>query len=309
MGCLVARIQDENINIRQPYANQGPNAFSGRGLDERVINPFLQSKGIPSTRGPYLSVFRRSVPFDTVTRDGLRDKEGFDALLDALDYLVSISQESQLLETLHHLLYRFVELREQANLPLSRLQRMSLEQYDDLVAELLNTPSGGRFPVLLVVATFKSINEFFNQDWTITWQGINVADAPSGAGGDVTIVKNGQTLMAAEVTERPVNQSRVTSTFNTKIAPAGIEDYLFFVRPGAATPEAIQQARQYFAQGHEVNFLDVKQWILMALATMGKGGRDIFNRTLIELMEGPDIPNALKSHWNDQISRIASGHP
>lgn len=308
LGCLIARIQDKSINIHQPYTNQGPSAFSGRGLDERVINPFLQDKGIPSSRGPYLSVFRRSVHFDSSIHEGLRDKEGFDALLNALDYVVLVYQENELLEILRHLLYRFVELREQANLPLSRLQRMSLEQYDRLVAELLNTPSGGRFPVLLVVATFKTINEFFNQNWTISWQGINVADAPSGAGGDITITRDGQTLMSAEVTERPVNQSRVTTTFNTKIAPAGIEDYLFFVRPAAASPEALHQARQYFAQGHEINFLDIKQWILMSLATMGKGGRGIFNGTLLQLMGEPDVPSALKVHWNDQIARIASGH-
>lgn len=159
-----------------------------------------------------------------------------------------------------------------------------------------------------MVAAFTAIKESLHLDWGIAWQGINVADTPSGAGGDITVKRGDQTLMSAEVTERPVNQSRVTTTFNTKIAPAGIEDYLFFVRPAAASPEALQQARQYFAQGHEVNFLDILQWILMSLATMGKGGRDIFNRVLLQLMDGPDVPSALKAHWNDQIARIASGH-
>ncbi len=109
------------------------------------------------------------------------------------------------------------------------------------------------------------------------------------------------------MTERPVDRSRVVSTFNTKIAPAGIEDYLFFVRPSAPIDEAKQQARQYFSQGHEVNFVEIRNWILMTLATTGKRGRTIFNRVLTELLSSPDIPKALKVTWNEQIARIATG--
>ncbi len=198
LGCIVARIQDRNINIRQPYAGQGPNAFSGRTLDERVINPFLHDKRIPSSHGPYLSVFRRSVPFDADTRKGLRDEPGYDAFLKALTHVELASQDSELLALLRYLLFKFAELREAADVSLSRLQRMSLEQYDTLVSGLLATPSGGRFPVLVVVATFIVIKEFFRLNWEIEWQGINVADIARGAGGDVTISEAGQTLMVAE---------------------------------------------------------------------------------------------------------------
>jgi len=56
-GCYIARIQDRQINVRLPYINQGEGAFNGRTLDERVVNPFLQTNRIPSSRGPYLGVF------------------------------------------------------------------------------------------------------------------------------------------------------------------------------------------------------------------------------------------------------------
>lgn len=303
LGCTVARLQDKNISIRQPYVVQGPNAFSGRSLDERVINPFLHEKRIPSSRGPYLSVFRRSVQFQADIRGGLRDQVGYDAFLSLLAYLESLSQDTELLPFLQYLLYKFAELREASEIPISRLQRISLEQYDALISGLLATPSGGRFPVILVVATFNTIKEFFNLDWNITWQGINVADTASGAGGDITIGTGDQVIMAVEVTERPVDRSRVVATFNTKIAPAGIEDYLFFVRSAEVSPEARLQARQYFAQGHEVNFVEIKNWILMSLATMGSKGRDTFNRELIKLLEEPDVPRTLKVSWNEQLVR------
>ena len=307
LGCTIARIQDKTIDVRQPYADQGPNAFSGRSLDERVINPFLHEKRIPASRGPYLSVFRRSVQFNRETKKGLGDQQGYDAFLSLLDYLESTSDDSELIGFLTYLLYKFAQLREAAAIPLSRLQRISLEQYDTLVSGLLSTPSGGRFPVLVVVATFLAIKEFFRLNWEVKWQGINVADIARGAGGDVTVSEAGLTLMVAEVTERPVDRSRVVSTFNTKIAPAGIEDYLFFVKPSAPIDDAKQQARQYFSQGHEVNFLEIKNWILMTLATMGKRGRTIFNRVLTELLSSPDVPKALKVSWNEQIARIATG--
>jgi hypothetical protein len=98
--------------------------------------------------------------------------------------------------------------------------------------------------------------------WEIDYQGINVADAASGVGGDITITHEGKIVFAAEVTERPLERARIVATFNTKIAPNGIEDYLFFVRSETLADDARQQARQYFAQGHEVNFLEIKNWVL-----------------------------------------------
>ena len=166
------------------------------------------------------------------------------------------------------------------------------------------TPSGGRFPLLLVVAAFTTVKEVFGLKWNVASQGINVADAAAGAGGDVTITEDRRTLLAAEITERPVDRNRVVSTFNTKIAPQGIADYLFFV-PMTDLPEEVRnQARQYFAQGHELNFLAVKEWIVMLLATTGTRGRIIFNQTFMELLDGTDIPRSVKMGWNAQVDRL-----
>lgn len=305
LGCVLARIQDQKINIRKPYVKQGRNAFNGRTLDERVVNPFLHDKRIPSSKGPYLSTFRRSVQFDEKTRKGVRDVKGYDVFLTLISYLEKASPAA-IQSLLVYLLYCFVKLREAADVPLAKIQRMSLDQYDILITGLLESASGGRYPVLLVVATFKSIKEFFNLDWEISYQGINVADAAAGAGGDITITARGRVLMAAEVTERPVERSRVVATFNTKIAPAGIEDYLFFAKLSRVASDAKQQANQYFSQGHELNFIEIKDWILQALGTMGRTGRSIFNRTLLELLDEPEIPRGLKVTWNEQIAKLTT---
>jgi len=310
LGCTVARILDKNINIRQPYVDQGPNSFSGRSLDERVVNPFLQDKRIPSSRGPYLSVFRRSVRFDKKTGAGLRDKKGYHSFLSILKYLENVSEDEQLSSVLIYLLYKFAELRESSVVQLSQLQRISLQQYDVLISGLLSIKSGGRFPVLLIIATLRAIKDFFGLDWSVEHLGINVADTAAGVVGDITVKSANQTVLAAEITERVLDRSRVVATFNTKIAPSGIEDYLFFVRSPGVDPKIRQQAHQYFAQGHEVNVLVIQEWMHMVLATVGKRGRTIFSAKLRELLEAPDVPKSLKVAWNDQVAKLMSkGQP
>ena len=106
LGCAIARIQDKSINIRQPYIGHGANSFNGRTLDERVINPFLHEKRIPSSRGPYLSVFRRSVQFDENTRSGVRDQRGYDAFLLLIGHLEAFLQDEDLLSFLRYFLYK-----------------------------------------------------------------------------------------------------------------------------------------------------------------------------------------------------------
>lgn len=304
LGCVVVRILDKNVDIHLPYVSQGDKAFNARDLDEKVINPFLHVKRIPSTKGPYLSTFRRQVKFEDSTRDGLRDKEGYDSLLFLVDYVAHTKEDAKLHDFIEYLLYRFVQLREASIVPLTRIQRFSLEQYEELFLSLLSKPSGGLYPVLLVVCMFQTIKRFFNLEWTIEWQGINVADAASGAGGDITIFDGGDILLSVEVTVRRVDQARVVSTFNTKIAPSGIEDYLYLVGATEPSEEAKDQARKYFAQGHEINFAQVTKWIIMLLATLGKKGRDFFNSNLMQLLEDPGIPQAVKVAWNESVASL-----
>jgi len=305
LGCTVAKILDESINIRQPYVSQGPRAFSGRTLDEKVINPFLHDKRIPASRGPYLSVFRRSIQFDLTTRAGLRDQEGYDALLTLLEHLESIAKPSNLTNFLECLFLYFLKLREKSTVPLYRPQRLSLNQYEAVISSLLATPSGGRLPVIMVVSAFKTIKNFFELErWNISWQGINVADKAAGVSGDVTITVHDKTVLAVEVTERAIDRSRIVATFNTKIAPGGIEDYLFFLKNPDLSEDIREQSQKYFAQGHEMNFVNIKDWILMTLVTVGNRGREIFLREVLELLEEPGMPQFIKVAWNEQLSKI-----
>ena len=50
-----------------------------------------------------------------------------------------------------------------------------------------------------------------------------------------------------------------------------------------------------------MNFVEIKAWVLALLATIGWQGRDGFNRSLVEMLESPDIPGTMKVAWNEQI--------
>lgn len=301
LGCAVAKVIDPDIDIRSPYAQQGNRAFSGRSLDEKVINPFLTDRQIPCSRGPYLASFRRSIRFVEETAAGLRDKEAYKSFLAYLEELEQADPD-EARDLLRYLLYCFVELREQARVPLIKLQRISLDQYSKLINKLLSQPSGGLFPVLLVVALLKTVAEVYHLDWEVKWQGINVADRAQGAGGDVTVVEGDQVRIAFEVTERQIDRTRVEATFQSKISPLGIKDYLFVFTETEPIPEAQALAKQLFAQGHEVGFVQVRDWIFYNLATAGVQGRETFLKTLLELLE--EAPATIKTIWNDQVRSL-----
>jgi hypothetical protein len=304
LGCGLVRLLDKGADLRLPYASQGPNAYNGRTLDERVVNPFLHDRQVPASKGPYLATFRRSVRFDDDTRGGVRDKAGYDAFLEVLRHFEAADNDKGIRTLLRFLLMRFVGLRGASQVALARIKRLHLDQYKTLFNSLLETPSGGLLPVLLTVAMFKTVQQCYGLNWVIEWQGINVADKAAAAGGDVTIRESGEILCAVEITERPIDRSRVVSTFNSKISPNAIEDYLFVFTGSPPALGARQIATQYFSQGHDVNFVDLKPWLFDCLAMVGGRCRILFTKTFLDLMDAREVPATLKVKWNDLVKRL-----
>ena len=118
LGCILAKLEDPDIDVHKPYMAHGKHAFNGRTLDERVVNPFLHDRRVPCSRGPYLSTFRRNVAFVAATRRGLRDKEGYDALLHILRH-TNEAGGAQVGALLRNVLTRFIELRDAADVGVS----------------------------------------------------------------------------------------------------------------------------------------------------------------------------------------------
>ena len=169
---------------------------------------------------------------------------------------------------------------------------------------LLHVQSGGRIPVILAIAMFQTMKQAFGLDWDITWQGINVADRASAAAGDITIQFGDATVLAIEVTERQIDRARVEATFNSKVLTHRLTDYLFLHGDFAPEAAALELARRYFGQGHEMNFLPVRAWLLHALVTIGSRYRPVFTAHVLGLLGERDVPAALKRAWNENIRAV-----
>jgi hypothetical protein len=306
LGCVLTRMVDRAKDIRLPYARLGSTAFSGRSLDEQVINPFLRDKSIPCSKGPYLSVFRRNVSFTTETMSGLKDKKGYGALLSLIETVHEETDDTILADILTTLIYRFILLREESQIDPIRLDRIRLSQFRGILSALIQKRSGGRFPVLFALSMVEAIAQRFSLQWAIECQGINVADSVSRAGGDITIKEEGIPVMTIEVTERPLSAPQVRSTFRTKVVPNKVEDYVFLVHIDRISDETKTRAHRFSAQGYEINLVDIYDWLVGSLVTIGLDGRQRFQDNLIRHLSDPTVPKALRLMWNEEIERLVS---
>jgi hypothetical protein len=300
VGCTIAHILVPEIDIRLPATEHGGNAFSGRSLADKAVTPFLRDRAIPISASPYLSCLRGGARFVTGGAPRIqRDKEGFDALVSAVGYVRTLSAGATK-AYLRYLLRCFIQLREMSNITLKKIAKPNLEQLTRLIDGLLAVKSGGRIPALLAVAMFQTLSDCHNLGWEVEFQGINVADKASGAVGDITIRKDGVVLLGIEVTERPVDQARVTLIFDEKISPSGLNDYLFIT---TARPEdsALSAARNYTRVGHEMNFVPLAPWIRHNLATIGQASRAIFQGKMIDLLSVQGVPAEIRVAWNDKM--------
>jgi hypothetical protein len=236
-----------------------------------------------------------------------QDKDGFAALVEIVDYLRQLDAET-VKNYLRYLLRRFIVLRESHNITLKRISKPNLEQLSRLIEGMLTVKSGGRIPALLATAMFQTIGECHTLGWEVEFQGINVADKASGAVGDITIRKDGALVLGVEVTERPIDQARVTLAFNQKVSPSGLADYLF-ITTSKPEDEALAAARRYTSVGHEMNFVPLAGWLVHNLASVGQVCRSLFQAKMIELLGAQGVPAEIRVAWNDKMDEAIGVKP
>ena len=301
IGQSLLRCVDADAEIHLVRKDQG-STVTGRTITEQIVTPFMQSQSVPVLKGgPYLSAGRGDLRLEVGGESRkYGDKEAFNRLVSVIGYLRQSNQDGAR-EYLRHLLKRFIVLRESANIKLTEVPRLSLEQYATIITELLKIPSGGRMSALIGVALLQTMRSVFDLPWEVEWQGINVPDKSSGAVGDITVRSGGSIILGLEVTERQVGEARVSDTFTDKIAPNKLVDYLF-VLTKEPNENARAVTRKLFIRGHEVNFVRIEEWTRNVLSIVGSSGRSIFQQNMIAQLGAAGVPNALKVGWNQAVS-------
>jgi hypothetical protein len=237
---------------------------------------------------------------------GVRDREAFKAMLCFLKEVNSAKLIGEVELLLRYLLCEFIRLRDQSQITLTRVNRLSLVQLKGLINAMLNSHSGGRYPVLLTTAMFMTMKKRFQLSWDVRQQDINVSDSASGAGGDIDIYDEatGKIILSVEITERTIDKNRVETTFSSKIMVHGIDDYLFLHSSRLPDASAYESAIKYFAQGHDIVFLEVESWLVNCLALVGVKGRCFYVDEVRDLLNRDDIPSSMKVMWNDLIAHV-----
>jgi SacI restriction endonuclease len=304
LGCVLARTVNASVNVRKPYVDPDDSlSFSGRTLDERVVNPYLVAQQIPATKGPYLATVRRSVPLTTETKRGVKDETAYEALMEALSAVERASAD-ECRQLLRHLMWSFFDLRAKHGIQLDRVERLNLDQTLRLAQDLLNVKSGGFAALHVAASAFFAVNVAWDLGWVVDVQGINVADTASGRSGDITLRKSGEILLVVEVTERALDQQRVTATFRSKIAEQRIRDYVFLIPKVAVTSGVRDLLNRLFAQGHSVEVVDMEIWLEGVLVTIGETGRRLFAEEMRKSFMGPGTPTNLKQAWNRILGEV-----
>jgi hypothetical protein len=250
-----------------------------------------------------LAAFRRSVKLTPETAEGLRDKIGYAAMMDLLSYIEKCQTKKNSEAFIKCLLHHFIQLRNASQIPLARVERFSIEQYNQLLTELIHHQSGGLLPVLVTVAFFQTLSQSYSLAWDITWQGINVADCATGGDGDITITVDGVTLLTIEITERPLEERRIVSTFNSKIIHNDVRKYLFVYTNTVPDNTALQTAKNLFSQGYEINFDNILELIINNFLVLPSDARDSFTNKMLTLLEAKEIPASVKILWNDAVKK------
>lgn len=232
----------------------------------------------------------------------MRDKEGFDALLSLISTLEAVSESDEVETIIIALLKCFIDLREQSVVRLVPIRRLRIDQYRMFLNKLQHRQSGGLIPMLLTDAVFSTINCQMNAGWTIERQEINAADGATGAPGDITIYKDGAIFKAIEVTERPIDGSRVASTFSTKITLNNAAEYLFVYTNDLPRENALERAKAYFAQGYNINFASITDLTIHILLSGDEAFRTAYNERMFELFNAQDVQATIKVAWNDALT-------
>ena len=307
LGCALAGCVHPEVDLRRPYLNLGERAFSGRTLDERVVNPFLQAEDVPCTKGPYLAMFRRQAVFDTSYLNKARDKAAMRAFLQCLDELER-ADAARRRAILVDVARMFVRLRDESNIRLLQLPRPSASTLARLMHEMLGQRSGGRVALWGVAAAWQAMADAFGLGWDVRVQGINVADVPSGAVADVEVrTRDEELVMALEVTERCVDAERLRATFRSKIAPNGLRDYLFLHGGGEPDGKVLELLERMLVQGHAVEMHDLMDWLHACWVSIGGKGRERFVHHFCAYLADRDTPSTLKIAWNRAVERLLSG--
>jgi DNA adenine methylase len=271
LACLLAKIDNPNVDIRKPYTEiGGADSYSGRTYDERYVTTFIDTHELPcNPTTAFLTPALRNRDMILTPNLNLvgRPPKLYQTTLELLTsvYQNEVSAEDLLAEVVRALLIVRDERRQRIKTLLAGLNAskdtmpLSSEAIVTLIQQHLSSPKSSRLPVLVVAAAYQAVEEQLGER-ALPLQGHNVADKQTGALGDIEITLNNDDniITSYEMKTRRVTKEDINHALQ-KINDSGkkIDNYIFI------TTEVIdQEVKDYTAtlydqtRGIEVVVLD-----------------------------------------------------
>ena len=307
---LVKKLATPGQDIRQHQA-QLEGGFSGRGLDERVVTPFLRDKRFPYMQGGSGWLTRsleQSQPY-TLDYSGnirpLRVKQAFLGLVDGVQ-----CQGVSAHDALRVLFGALIEFRDRnSRLVLSRPVNLSVAQVSEKVRQHrdFQAPGTSRLPVLAIHAVLGILGREtsrYRNHIVLPLEPHNAADTRTNLIGDVNVVDaNGVMFEGYEIKHGiPVTQDLIDTSF-AKIQTTPVQRYYILTTFPHSDYAEFDPAIRRVAQSHGCQLIinGVDQTLKYYLRLVGDA-REFVDAYVTHLESDPSITFALKEAWNQVVS-------
>ena len=297
MSCLLAKIDNSNIDIRKPYTEiKGKDTFSGRFYDEHFVEEFIHKYKLPcNPTTAYLTPAFRNIDRTLTTKLVLvgRPREVYNFTLEILD---NVYREDETSENILKEIIRFLLLVKEEDRTRMQQLIMNLSQTDDflslsseeiitLLMQHLNCKNSSRLPVLIVAAAYQSVKDKIGEI-TLPLQSHNAADKQTGSIGDieVTLINDDKIITSYEMKDKKVTKNDIDHCLQKLSSSKSNIDNYIFITTDIIDSEVMDYAKSlYDKTGIEIAVLDCIGFLRHYLHFFHRQ-RNIFLNTYQELV-------------------------
>ena len=307
---LLQKLHNPQQDIRRHQA-QLAGGFSGRGLDTRVVTPFLRDKHFPYMQGGSGWLTRsleQANPYGLDYPGNIRPAAVKNAFLQLVDGVQSQGLSAE--DVLLGIFIGLIDFRDRnTNLALSRPVNLSIAQVMDRVGRHHGVTAVGvsRLPVLAMHAILSILareTDRYRDCTVLPLEQHNAADARTSLIGDVNIVDvNGAPFEGYEIKHNiPITPELIRASYEKFRSVQVARFYILTTYPHADYAE-FEPDIQQIAQTHGCQLIanGVDRTLYYYLRLIGDT-REFIDAYVTSMEADPSITFPLKEAWNEIVS-------
>jgi hypothetical protein len=271
MSCLLGKLENPNVDPRNPYTEIGtPDSFSGRTLDERYLTAFINKHRLPCNPTtafltPTLRNINKPLTLD-VSLVG-RPRELYVKTLELLEQVAKgkVDAETLFVEIVRILLQMRDEKLARINSLIESSKKsedtlsLSSEQIVSLITQHLACKGASRLPVLIVAAAYLSVSDKMGESIRPLLSH-NAADLQTRAIGDVEVYlqDDGNIVTAYEMKMKRVTNEDIDAAITKMMRSQNHVQNYIFITTDHISPSISEYAAKYYEElgGIEIVILD-----------------------------------------------------